>query len=201
MIAPKEYIEHIPNLPYFESSTRKDSGRIFQESPFEIVRTSKLWDLFHLPTETKYFEVEVDAGLSVRIPDYLLLLRSAILQSKYILNLKDGWDDEGSVGYTKETWIKAIKFLLRYGDWIHSSLNSSIFAPFIFHGKNGGIDLLWEQKSFRILIRLDREVQKGVFYADNLKDQTSEGEFLVEVVNFCLLPAPLIQDKFQIRPL
>jgi hypothetical protein len=107
-------------------------------------------------------------------------LNKEIEKSKYILDLKDNWDDEGSVGYDKITWVKSVEFVTKYANWILESFNKIIDTPKIYHGPKGGIDILWERENYRMLIHIDKEGVNGLFYADNNDGQISEGQFHVQ---------------------
>jgi hypothetical protein len=43
-------------------------------------------------------------------------IKELIQSSKWILDLKDDWDNEGSEGYSVETWERAIELLWRMSD-------------------------------------------------------------------------------------
>src|ERR1039457_4669153 len=45
------------------------------------------------------------------LPFYLNHINKTIEKSKFIYDLKDDWDDEGSKGYKKETWIRSVNFI------------------------------------------------------------------------------------------
>jgi hypothetical protein len=115
-------------------------------------------------------------------------LNKEIEKSKYILDLKDNWYDEGSVGYDKITWEKSIEFVINYANWISENFSKIINTPKIYHGPKGGIDILWERENYKMLVHIDKEGVNGLFYADNNDGQISEGQFHVQNTNFNLLP-------------
>lgn len=135
--------------------------------------------------------VYLDNQLIVTVPTELSPLFNEIIKSKYILNLGNDWDDEGSIGYKKETWIEAIKFTVKYALWVKDQFGQIIFTPNIYHGRNGGIDILWDNEGFRMLIRIDCAAIEAVFYSENKKGQTTEGNFSINDVNFFMIPAPI----------
>lgn len=126
------------------------------------------------------------------IPEYLKELIKAIEKSAYILDLKYDFDDNKSLSYNIKTWEKSINFIINFGKYVFENYRQIILIPKIYHGKNGGIDLLWENynSDCKIFIRLDEYVMKGVFVAYNI-DQESKGNFLVSNVDFSLLPIPI----------
>ncbi len=125
------------------------------------------------------------------IPQRLKILQKTIEKSTYIFDLQNDWDDEGSLGYEKTTWIKAVHFVINYAEWILDNFDEVMYIPEIYHGKESGIDILWENSEYRMLIRLDKQIEKGFFYSDNLHKQTSEGEFQVSKINYLMLPTPI----------
>ena len=74
--------------------------------------------------------------------------------------LPDNWDDEGSPPYKKVTYDKALEVYQN----INASPDLSKFTSHIFHGFNGGIDLLWESPDFTMLVRLNADVNQAHFY-------------------------------------
>ncbi len=136
-------------------------------------------------------EIRIDDELFFLIPDRLSNLYEAILKSKYILDLQDDWDENGGIAYDKTTWMRSIGFLINYAEWMLNNFNKIIITPKIYHGPNGGIDMLWENKSNRVLINIEKGAVNGLFYADNLRNQVSEGQFELENVDFILLPLPI----------
>lgn len=136
------------------------------------------------------FELNIQ-GMIFTIPTELADLRAEIMRSAYILGLADNWDDEGSVGYDKATWEKGVVFVIDYAKWALKTFGKVIYLPSIYHGKQGGIDIIWENNRFRMLIRIDKTAKTGVFYADTPQKQTSEGEFDLNNLNYYMLPIPI----------
>lgn len=137
-------------------------------------------------TEKDYiFEGKKLGSLSIEIYENIF---KAIDKSKYILDLSDDWDDEGAKGYSKSTWILAIGFLLRYLKQLNIDFNINPIVPKIYHAPNSSIDILWETSTCRILINIQDGGERAFFYADNLKDQTTEGSFAINNYNIYLIP-------------
>lgn len=80
------------------------------------------------------------------------LLQSAIKESQGILALGENWDGEGSAGYSKETWSRAVNFLKL--QWIEflSEEGRPMPIPAILPDSNGSIDLWWDTDEFELLI-------------------------------------------------
>ncbi len=124
--------------------------------------------------------------------DLIRTINNIIENSKYIFKLQDNWDNEGSIGYSEDTWKKSIKFIIQYLEWVYSRYPEKILiVPNMFYGKNGGIDFLWEDKGFKMLIRIDKNVSKGTFYA-TYENQSSEGTFNIDNFKPYMIPAPVV---------
>lgn len=117
-------------------------------------------------------------------------LKKVILDSKYILDLGDNWDDEGSIGYSSVSLKSSIKFLLDFNIWIKKLYDAKLYLPSINHGPKGSIDLIWMEDDFRLFINIDYFNNKGNFYSDSL-NQYCEGEFPLNNIKFNLLPLPI----------
>src|SRR5271166_5765630 len=85
------------------------------------------------------------------LPKPLLSIFEAIEKSKYILDLKENWNDEGAAGYDFDVWKKAIVFISTLSTKIYNTCDQIIKTPKIYHGPNGGIDIYWENESFNLL--------------------------------------------------
>jgi len=108
--------------------------------------------------------------------------------SKYILDFKDDWDDEGSLAYSEIVWIHTVKFIISYAEFILNTSKKILEAPEIYHGPNGTIDVLWEAKTkFQLLLNV-KEDGFISFYGDDFKNQKLEGVFLSTDFQFSLLP-------------
>lgn len=133
------------------------------------------------------FLLTVNGKNIVIVPKPLISIFEAIDKSKYILDLKENWDDEGTANYSFEVWEKAILFVSRLSIKIYKTCNQIIIAPKIYHGPNGSIDVYWENESFNLLINIPQD-GLGTFYGDNYKDNKSEGSFDPSTINLNLFP-------------
>ncbi len=105
-------------------------------------------------------------------------LQSAIEKATYIYKPpydKDNWDEAGSKGYTKETLDKSIHFLHQYAKWVFEHLKQNILPPKIFPGRDGGIDFLWKNGNVNLLMRVDKDVSKISYSAQDKSFCISEG--------------------------
>ncbi len=125
------------------------------------------------------------------IPNDLLYLLETIEKSKYILDLKDDWDDEGSEGYEELSWAVSIRFILKYAKALFEDFNVKIDRPKIYQGPKGSIDIIWETAKYRLVVNVDKNGEDAMFYADNYSNQTTEGVFKLNHFNRFLLPIAL----------
>lgn len=126
----------------------------------------------------------------IRVSQELSQLVQSIEESKYILELKDNWDDDGAKAYSKYTWGKAINFIVEYAEWILANCSKIISSPKIYHGPDGSIDLYWKNSSFNLLINIpEKDDALGTFYGDDYKGQKIEGEFNPKNISPSLFPS------------
>jgi hypothetical protein len=139
--------------------------------------------------ETLNHEVYLFKGKPiVFLPLELTFLFKTMDKSQYILQLEDNWDDAGGEKYTEKTWVNAMSFLTRYAKNLFNDFNIIINSPKIYHGPNGSIDILWEPSAYRLVINIPKESNKAMFYADDYKDQITEGSFHLDNFNVSLMP-------------
>ncbi len=131
--------------------------------------------------------IDLIDGKVRKVPRVFEGLKNAIEKSKYILELEDDWDDEGSLAYEKVTWLRAINFLLDYANAYYDQIKL-ITTPKIYHGPDGSIDILWENENISLLINIPEDEEKANFYGKNIKGQEIEGVFLPEDFEINLLP-------------
>ena len=121
-----------------------------------------------------------DNGSVFELPYVFTELVNQINNSKYILDLKDNWDDEGSIGYQANTFIKAISLLIKYTLWVWCDFRKKIETPQIFPSHNGSIDLFWNKDKYDLLINIPADSNIVKFYGDDKKDTKIKGEFPIE---------------------
>lgn len=133
----------------------------------------------------------INDNITLNIPTSIRELENVFTEGKYILNLKDDWDDDGSVGYTQESWEAASHFIINFNKWVKGIFSGSLYLPKMSHGPKGTIDIIWQEDNFRLFVNVDFVNNKGTFYSDTPKKQFSEGEFQLDEIKFELLPIPL----------
>ncbi len=140
-------------------------------------------------TETIAAESYIFKGQNLGVlPLELAFLYKTIDKSQYILQLEDGWDDAEAEKYEEKTWINAVSFLIRYAKTLFDDFNIIINSPKIYHGPNGSIDILWEPSAYRLVINIPKMGDTAMFYADDYKDQKTEGVFQLDNFNVSLIP-------------
>lgn len=95
-------------------------------------------------------------------------IEDAVRQSRWLLDLQDDWDDEGSPPIAEATWNVAAKFLRRQGNvyWKHHS--KEIPAPHISPGSDGSIDIHWKTVRFELLVNIGESPDFSTsFYGDD----------------------------------
>lgn len=111
-----------------------------------------------------------------RLREKPALLDDVIEKSKWLLELKDGWDD-GRKAITRETWDAAIAFLKQTQEWIYDSAE---MLPRLGPGPDGGIDLHWKNDKMEVLVGIPPSpATLAPFYGDNKLGEKAEGQVSV----------------------
>ena len=107
------------------------------------------------------------------LPPDINSLRDAIDKSRYILELKDDWDDAEGVGYSEPTWNRAQSFLMRNALKLWRSHKICFDAPRILPGPEGSIDLHWKTADRELLINVPARSQESIaYYGDDNREGT-----------------------------
>jgi hypothetical protein len=122
------------------------------------------------------------------IPEKLSYLFTNIDKSKSILLLKNNWDDEGSEKYEETTWVSSVKFLFDYAKTLFQNYSIEIKSPKIYPGPKSSIDIIWEVEKYRLVVNVNKNGEDAMFYADNYKNQITEGTFKLTNFDRFLLP-------------
>ncbi|SDE80952.1 hypothetical protein SAMN05216464_109278 [Mucilaginibacter pineti] len=82
------------------------------------------------------------------------LLIKEINDSKYILNQKIDSEDKNSGMYSSDSWIRGIKFIIKYANHVFSKEKQCILTPKIYHGPEGSIDFYWDYSHLNMLVNI-----------------------------------------------
>jgi hypothetical protein len=107
-------------------------------------------------------------------------VKELIQSSKWILDLKDNWDNEGSEGYSVETWERAIELLWQISGLLEKdSLRDPIPMPKINPANKGSIDLCWDLDGCSVLINIpSSDKEFATYYGEHKEKGKIEGKFL-----------------------
>ncbi|MCX6234784.1 MAG: hypothetical protein NT175_08680 [Bacteroidetes bacterium] len=147
--------------------------------------TEEIDDYIHLWTKKSgTIKVAITKKTSIEVKTIFHELIEKIQSSKFILELKDNWDDEDSKGYSEKTYVNAINFFKRYAQWIWDERGVIIDTPNILPSNEGSIDLFWSKMEYDLLINIPAYPNNVArFYGDNKKDSKIEGEFPLNSYN------------------
>lgn len=134
--------------------------------------------------EQENVNIEIDRDYVVTVPNLFADLARSIERSRQILYLEDGWDDDGSKGYDRQTLVNAIEFIKKSTIRIWESSDVVIDAPAITPGADGSIDLLWRNEHYDLLIVVPAYPESTAsFYGDDYGSTKIEGTFDISNVN------------------
>ena len=113
---------------------------------------------------------------------------NVIDESKSILDLKEDWDGEGALPYSREVWERAIQFVRRYALKSHERFGAIVSAPRILPGPNGSIDVHWKEEKFELLVNIPADPKiYASFYGDDYSAARIKGTFDPELENIGLI--------------
>jgi hypothetical protein len=107
-----------------------------------------------------------------KMPRALLHIQQSINDARFILALKDNWDDNGAYKVPQSVFTNAQLFLEKYALYILNDLETIVAAPDISPVKDGSIDLEWRTPHARMLVNVKASGQLG-YYGDNYTDLNS----------------------------
>lgn len=117
----------------------------------------------------------------VRIPWFLDALADSVRKSASMLGLEDDWDGEGSPRYQRDTWARAVQFVVDIAADRMVSHGDPLPVPRIGKGPGGSIDLHWNMDSRELLVNVPATVDERIsFYGDDLdgEEGTIQGSYL-----------------------
>lgn len=124
------------------------------------------WKIVTYPEVKPYiFHVE---EVAVPVIKEISELELTITESKSMLDLEEGWDDEGALPIKTQLWLKMSKFLWSYNKYIFGKYHKSLVTPDIAPVPDGSIDLTWRLNNSRLLINF--QGSEAIYYGDLGKD-------------------------------
>jgi len=122
----------------------------------------------HRVLSQNYRKVCEPTGERIELHPDLQHITVAIEKSRWLLELKPGWDGENSANYAEETWDRAVQFLVKHSLWLWRKHSIIIDAPEIAPGPHGSIDLLWRTSKYELLVNIPTESSAlAGFYGDD----------------------------------
>ncbi len=92
-------------------------------------------------------------------------LKAEIEQAKRILELEDDWDGEGSLGYSEDTFNRAVAFLTTYAERLWESDGIPLPVPRIGPGPEASIDLYWKRPRWELLVNIPADPSEAASYS------------------------------------
>jgi hypothetical protein len=173
MTAEKTHYSDLSTLPY--KTIRAYGDRVIWEG---VVVTNCEYRSKNRSIPTVSINLPVDiAGEVLLVSDELSRVVAEIEESRSILDLQEGWDDNRARKISSEIWTTSAKFLLRYAEFVKKNLETIIEPPEINPCINGSIDLSWRTKGARLLINIRREGNDllAFYYGDKYNKEAIKG--------------------------
>jgi hypothetical protein len=96
-------------------------------------------------------------------------------RSRWIYGLADDFDGEGSPGYSKQTWDRAVNFVRVQEAGMLAAFSIAVPAPTIGPGPQGSIDVHWKTRAFEVLVNIPISGETAEFYGDDFGRNKFEG--------------------------
>ncbi len=104
-------------------------------------------------------------------------LRLAIERSRFMLELPDNWDDEGSPGYREDVWHRAVALLLDTSLSYWRKNQEAPPFPRLGKGPLGSIALHWRTASRELLLNVPAATDSPLsFFGDGLDNKAIQLE-------------------------
>jgi len=115
-------------------------------------------------------------------------IEKAIENSKFILDLPEKWDDEGSLNYLEETWRTATQFVRKTAFQFKKETGRWIDAPKITPSHDGSIDVRWKSLERSLLINFPADsISPANFFGSDKNIDTIKGTLNLSSQNHWLL--------------
>lgn len=114
-------------------------------------------------------------------------LERAIETSRWILDLRAGWDDEGALPCA-QAWHRATDYLRRQAQWVFERLGVVLDAPDLMPLADGSVDIHWDLDPCELLINVPSDASRPAsFYGDDRGSLNIKGTLATESFNEGLL--------------
>lgn len=169
-------------LPAFIRNAREG------KKPKRIMAREPVVPYQHTASMKPSAKVMIVGGENIRFPVDNPPLVRAIEKSKFILALPENWDDEGARPYEEATWLRAVRFLARCDEYLHSKFGLILDAPRITDGPEGSIDIEWRTPVYRLLLNIPERISSpATFYGDDFAESIVRGSFNVSQIRTGIL--------------
>lgn len=169
-------------LAGFIKSTKRisDSSSWFtpkapETDDFKRVSSKLDVDFFVRPTHNFF----LFNGQSLTLPNSLSHLEGVIMDSGFIFDLEENWDDEGALKISNKSIWNAIHFLINYSTFVLKEYNIILKEPTLLPCSDGSVDLTWNNDTARMLINFrNSDDNEAHYYGDLYSDITQfKGSF------------------------
>ncbi|GEM_PF-2600080 len=126
----------------------------------------------------EYIEIKL-SNKTFQLPFAFKDLKAEIDASKYILELEEGWGEDGEK-YDIHVWERVVEFIINMYLTSESKFGVIPDLPKIYHGPDGTIDIVWEKSNYQILANCPKEENRQVsFYGENIRKDSFKGSFYI----------------------
>lgn len=155
--------------PYLNQTSSPSVSEEDGESWYRVVKHSFDEDVigelireYHSPAHFEPKSIDVHG---FKLCSELLAIARRIEASRYILDLEDNWDDEGSTAYNDATWRAAVQLVVESANQYWRSTHKVAPLPAIAPGPDGSIDVTWIVGTRNLLVNVPSEGAGSVTFS------------------------------------
>ena len=167
---------------------RPDAEELSENCPrYRHLSLPEFWAQTRLESEPRRFQilhpVRHRSVCGRVVPRPLHPLADAIERGRYVLDLPDNWDGEGSPAYEEATWQRmACEFIDASVDLERRGV--IVPPPSVSHGPDGSLDVSWESADVSLLVNVPAGDGALSFYGRRRTGGEIKGE----------LPSPIVAE-------
>lgn len=167
-------IEIEPHGEHFDPS---ESSEIMYSS-FKDYK-GKIEDLIFFSAEKTIFLPIQNTIFS--LPNKLSHIANAIIESEYILNLQENWDEEGANATNVKTYKKSILFLINYSKYILNEYKQILKEPHIDITRDGSVSIMWDTEIASFLIIFKKNDNEYAYFYGQEKNTKIPFKYAIKI--------------------
>ena len=172
-----ERVNYIPaKEPYRSRSASSLYSEIYEETEKREAAKKPFEDYREVVDKLRNFLKPNKEPININIRHHEFILpynlgqiSDAILESEYLLDLEEDWDDEGADSTNFETYKNAIDFVISSSKFLNT-YSSKVEKPFIDITRDGSISVQWDTPKATFFIIFKKNNKEYAYYYGQEKE-------------------------------